>query len=132
MKDDTPMRLTALFGALALSALVPAAASAHVQLTAASPAAGSEAKAPRTIALTFSAPVDQATAAASIVMTTMPGMDDHGEMAIRNFTASWSPDGKTLTLSLRKPLPAGTYEVRWQAAAADGHAMRGTTQFTVR
>ena len=28
-----------------------------------------------------------------------------------------SPDKRTLTLTLKKPLPAGTYEVRWQAAA---------------
>ena len=64
-------------------------------------------------------------------MTAMPGMADHGEMVIRNFTPDWSADGRTLTLTLKKPLPAGTYEVRWQAAAADGHAMTGTVNFTV-
>lgn len=64
-------------------------------------------------------------------MTAMPGMANHGEMPIRNFTTSWSDDGKTMTLALKKPLPAGTYEVRWQAAAADGHGMNGTVSFEV-
>lgn len=125
------MRIPAFLAALALTALAPATLSAHVALTASTPATGSEAKAPKTVTLTFSQPVNPASAAASIVMTAMPGMADHGEMVIRNFTASWSDDGKTLTLALRKPLPKGTYEVRWHAAAGDGHAMSGLVGFVV-
>lgn len=125
------MRITSFLAALALSTLTPAALLAHVELTSSTPAAGAEAKAPRTITLTFSQPVDQATAAASIVMTAMPGVENHGEMGIRNFTASWSDDAQTMTLTLRQPLRTGTYEVRWQAAAADGHAMSGTVGFDV-
>ena len=121
----------AFLAALALAALTPSALSAHVQLAGSTPAAGAAAKAPKTVTLTFSQPVDKATAAASIVMTAMPGMANHGEMAIRNFTPSWSADGKTLTLTLKKPLPTGSYEVRWQAASADGHPMRGTLAFDV-
>jgi methionine-rich copper-binding protein CopC len=64
-------------------------------------------------------------------MTAMPGMPNHGEMLMRNFTAKWSADGETLTLTLARPLPAGTYDVRWQAAGADGQAMKGTVTFTV-
>ncbi len=124
------MRIPAFIAALALSVLA-APAQAHVTLTASIPSAGAEAKAPKAITLTFSQPVDPSSAAASIVMTAMPGMADHGEMVIRNFTSGWSADGRTLTLTLKKPLPAGTYEVRWQAAAADGHAMTGTVNFTV-
>jgi methionine-rich copper-binding protein CopC len=126
------MRIPAFVAAMALSALVPAALQAHVQLTASSPADGTENRAQRQITLTFSEPVDPATAAASIIMTAMPGMANHGEMPIRNFTASWSDEGKTMILALKKPLPAGTYEVRWQAAAADGHVMSGTVTFDVR
>lgn len=126
------MRFSAFFAALALLALAPGAAWAHVTLAASSPAAGAETKAPKAITLTFSQPVNRGTASAAIIMTAMPGMKDHGEMAIRNFTASWSADGKTLTLTLAKPLPKGTYDVRWQAAAADGHAMSGTVTFDVK
>jgi methionine-rich copper-binding protein CopC len=126
------MRIPAFLAALALSALAPSALLAHVELAASTPEAGSAVKAPKAITLTFSQPVDASSAAASIVMTAMPGMANHGEMVIRNFTASWSPDGRTMTLALKKPLQAGTYEVRWQAAAADSHPMSGTVTFEVR
>jgi len=125
------MRIRAFIAALALTTLAPSALLAHVQLTASMPMADSTAKAPKQITLTFSQPVDQASAAASIIMTAMPGMANHGEMLIRNFTTSWSADGTTLTLTLKKPLPTGSYEVRWQAAASDGHAMNGTVGFEV-
>lgn len=125
------MRIPALVTALALATLVPSALSAHVQLTASTPAAGSAAKAVKTVTLTFSEPVDQASAAVRLVMTAMPGMKDHGEMLMRNFTVSWSKDGRSMILTLRNALPAGTYDVRWQAAAADGHAMSGKVTFTV-
>lgn len=126
------MRISDFLVAIALSTLTPSALLAHVQLTASTPAAGAVTKAPKEITLTFSQPVDPSSATASIVMTAMPGMANHGEMVIRNFTASWSDEGKTMTLALKKPLPAGTYEVRWQAAAADGHGMSGTVVFDVR
>lgn len=127
------MRILAILAALALTVVVPAAPLlAHVKLTASTPATGAAAKAPKAITLTFSDKVVAAKASAAIIMTAMPGMKDHGEMAIRNFTPAWSADGKTLTLTLKKPLPAGSYEVRWQAAAADGHMMNGTVGFEVR
>lgn len=125
------MRTPAFVAALALAALVPAGLAAHVQVATTAPAAGTTAKAPKSVSITFDKPVDHATAAASIVMTAMPGMPNHGEMAIRNFTPAWGADGKTLTLTLRKPLPAGTYDLRWQAAGADGHKVSGTVTFTV-
>lgn len=126
------MRIPALLAALALGAMIPAPALAHVELSASTPAAGSEAKAPKTVTLSFTQPVDQASTAVALVMTAMPGVANHAEMPIRNFTADWSEDGRTVTLNLRKPLPAGSYEVRWQAAAADGHARSGTVAFAVR
>ena len=126
------MRIAALFAALALTALAPSAPLlAKVKLAASTPAAGAKAKSPKTVTLTFSEKVNPAKATAAIIMTAMPGMANHGEMAIRNFTASWSADGKTMTLTLKKPLPAGTYDVRWQAAGADGHAMTGKVTFDV-
>ena len=126
------MRIPAILAAFALATLAPAAPLlAKVTLTASTPAAAAKAKGTRTITLTFSEKVNPAKASAAIVMTAMPGMPNHGEMLMRNFTASWSADGKTLTLSLRCALPAGTYDVRWQAAGADGQAMKGTVTFTV-
>ncbi|MBI1402787.1 MAG: copper resistance protein CopC [Porphyrobacter sp.] len=125
------MRLSQFLAALAFTTLAPPALLAHVQLAASSPAAGSEVEDFRTITLTFSEPVDPSSAAVSIVMTAMPGVANHGEMAIRNFTPSWSQDNRTLTLTLRRALPEGSYEVRWQAAASDNHPMTGTVAFEV-
>ena len=128
------MRRFALLAAtpLFLVSALPAQVAAHTQIVASSPAAGSTVARPRSLTLTFSEAVNPATAAASIVMTAMPGVSNHGEMVIRNFTTSWSNDQRTLTLTLRQPLSAGSYDVRWQAAGADGHRMTGTVSFTVR
>lgn len=126
------MRIPAMLAALAVTVSAPAAPLyAHVKLAASTPSAMSTAKAPKTITLSFNEKVVAAKASASLIMTAMPGMKDHGEMAIRNFTPAWSADGKTLTLTLKKPLPAGTYDVRWQASGADGHPVTGTVTFTV-
>ena len=110
---------------------IPNIASAHTRVTASTPTEGAQVKSPRVVTLTFSEALLPPTVATSIVMTAMPGMPNHGEMVIRNFTTSWSNDNKTLKLSLRKPLQAGSYDVRWQAAGADGHRMKGKISFTV-
>lgn len=128
------MRIPALLAAAALgfAATVPAAPLlAQVKLAASTPKQGAKAQGTKVVTLTFSEKVNPAKASAAIVMTAMPGMKDHPEMLIRNFTPSWSADGKTMTLTLRKPLPAGTYDLRWQAAGADGRVMTGKVSFDV-
>ena len=128
------MKIASFFAALAIAAslfALPATALAHTKVVASTPAEGATVASARTVSLTFSEALLPPTAAASIVMTAMPGMANHGEMAIRNFTTAWSNDNKTMTLNLAKPLPKGTYEVRWQAAGADGHRMKGTVTFII-
>jgi methionine-rich copper-binding protein CopC len=105
---------------------------AHVSVVASTPAAGSTTKAPRTVALSFSDAMVPSSTSVSIVMTAMPGMENHGEMSIRNFTQSWSEANRKLTLNLRKPLVAGTYDVRWQSKGTDGHKMSGKISFNVK
>lgn len=128
------MRLSSLFvlaaaGAAALA--TPTLALAHTKVVASSPAQGTTVAKPKQVKLTFSEALLPPTVATSIVMTAMPGVKNHGEMVIRNFTSSWSDGNKTLTLVLRQPLSPGSYDVRWQAAGADGHRMKGTVSFTV-
>ncbi len=126
------MKLASTFTAVAMLAaplVAPTSALAHTKVVASTPAQGATVKAPRSVSLTFSEALLPPTAAASIVMTAMPGMANHGEMVIRNFTTAWSNSNKTMTLSLKQPLRAGTYEVRWQAAGADGHRMKGVVNF---
>ena len=110
----------------------PALTMAHTRVVASTPAQGTTVARPRVVTLTFSEALLPPTAAASIVMTAMPGMENHSPMVIRNFTTAWSSGNRTMTLNLRQPLRAGTYEVRWQAAGADGHRMNGTVSFIVR
>ena len=123
MTRSVTTRRTALAAAAAAVALAALPAGVLAQ--------GAKVKAPRSLTLTFSEALLPPTAAASIVMTAMPGMANHGEMVIRNFTTAWSNGNKTMTLSLKQPLRAGSYDVRWQAAGADGHRMKGAVSFTV-
>lgn len=109
----------------------PSMADAHTRVVASTPAQGATVARPRIVTLTFSEALLPPTVATSIVMTAMPGVPNHGEMVIRNFTSGWSAGNRTLTLTLRQPLRAGSYDVRWQAAGADGHRMTGTVSFTV-
>jgi hypothetical protein len=101
-------------------------------LIASTPADGATVKSPRLLTLTFGEAMTPSTAAASVVMTAMPGVENHGEMVIRNFTTSWSADSRTMTVSLRQPLRPGDYDLRWQAAGADGNRTNGTVRFQVR
>lgn len=125
------MRIPALLTAAALALGAPAALSAHVSVASSTPAEGSTVKPPKTLSIAFNTPVDPASAAVRIVMTAMPGMPNHGEMLMRNFTTSWSQDRSTMTLKLASALPKGTYEVRWQATGQDGHAVSGVVNFKV-
>ncbi len=128
------MKLVSRLAAAALIAAPlagPTAALAHTKVVASTPAQGATVKGPRVVTFTFSEALMPPTAAANIVMTAMPGMANHGEMVIRNFTTAWSNGNKTMTLKLKQPLRAGTYEARWQAAGADGHRMKGVVNFVV-
>lgn len=111
---------------------VPASVLAHTKVVASIPAQGATVSSVRNISMTFSEALLGPTVGVSIVMTAMPGMPDHGEMQIRNFTQSWSDGNRKLVLKLKKPLVIGTYDVRWQAAGADGHRMKGKVSFVVK
>lgn len=123
-----PLLAAAMFAA---SFMVPTATMAHTRVVSSAPAEGETVTRPRSVILNFSEALLPPKAAATIVMTAMPGVPDHGEMAIRNFATAWSNNNRTMMLTLRQPLRAGTYEVRWQAAGADGHRMNGVIRFTV-
>lgn len=120
------------FAVAITAASIPVVSQAHTRVIASTPGEGTAVARPRSVTMTFSEALLPPTVATSIAMTAMPGMKDHRPMVIRNFTSAWSNNNKTITLSLRRPLQTGTYEVRWQAAGADGHRMKGTVNFTVR
>lgn len=127
------MRLPSLALAVAAMGLVvPQLAAAHTALVSSSPAANATVAAPTKIELRFNEAVIGATARATIAMTGMPGMASHAPMPITGFTAQMGKDRKSMTLLLRRPLTAGTYQVTWTAAGADTHRMSGNFSFTVR
>ena len=129
------MKFVSLIASAALASatlFAPVAAHAHSKMASSTPAEGATVAKPRVLTMNFTEALLAPTAVASIVMTAMPGVKNHGEMVIRNFTPSWSNGNKTLTLKLREALRAGSYEVRWQAAGADGHRMTGKVSFNVK
>lgn len=107
-------------------------AQAHTRLVSSSPAANATVAKPGRIVLNFSERVIGSFTGATLSMTSMPGMANHRPMAITGLTSAMSTDGKRLTLTLRRALSAGTYQVTWHAAGADTHRMTGTLSFTVR
>lgn len=107
-------------------------AQAHTRLVSSSPAANATVSRPGRVVLTFNERVIANFSGAELVMTAMPGMASHQPMAITGFTSAMSADGKTLTLTMRRALTPGTYQLKWHAAGADTHRMEGTFTFTVK
>jgi len=109
-----------------------AGAHAHTKLVSSSPSANATVTKPGRVVLTFNERVIANFTGATLTMTSMPGMANHQPMAITGFTSAMSADGKTLTLTMRRALTAGTYRLKWHAAGADTHRMQGALSFTVK
>ena len=100
-------------------------ASAHTKLVSSSPAANATVTAsPRTITLTFNEKVVPAFSSFELVMV---GHD----MKVPVKTTV-SKDNKTISGSPTAPMMAGAYKIKWTAASADGHRMKGEVPFRVR
>lgn len=122
------LSLISLAASITVASAVPAAA--HTRLVSATPAANATVARPAQLALTFSETLVAPLSGIEVTMTAMPGMADHPRMPIRGFTTK--VDGRTLTAKLPRPLPAGTYELKWHVVSADQHRMEGTYTFNVR
>lgn len=126
------MRRIALAALAPLAAVIalPGAALAHPKLVSSSPAASATVSRPTTLTLTFSETLVAPLSGIDLTMTGMPGMSGHQPMPIKGFKTAAA--GKTLTVALPRPLPAGSYELKWHAVAADQHRIEGAYTFTVR
>ena len=125
------MRRFALLVAPALAMLaLPGAAFAHTKLLSSAPAANATVAKPTKLTLTFSETLVGPLSGIELTMTAMPGMADHPRMPIRGFTIK--VEGRTMTAKLPRPLPAGTYELKWHVVSADQHRMENTFNFNVR
>ena len=120
-------RFSALFPYICTAALLSAApAYAEAQLVRASPQAGSSTAALKEISLEFSESLAPASSF-ELVMTGMPGMEDHPPMPIRGF--SIVVQDKNMHTLLPRALPAGNYELTWRAVSVDSKMSQGTLRF---
>lgn len=115
----------------ASAAMIAAPVAAHPKLVGSTPGAGAVVKPTASVSLSFSERLVARLSTAQVVMTGMPGMTDHPPMAMQGRVAIW-PDGKTLVVTLARPLPAGAYTVNWQVVSADTHKITGSLDFSVR
>ncbi|HUD93935.1 copper homeostasis periplasmic binding protein CopC [Sphingobium sp.] len=119
-----------LIAAAALALALPSVASAHTKLLSSSPAANATVAKPTKLTLTFSETFLAPMSGVELTMTGMPGMANHEPMPIKGFKTA--VEGKTMTLTLPRALPAGTYELKWHVVGADQHKMEGGYSFTVK
>ncbi|WP_375251082.1 copper resistance protein CopC [Sphingomonas sp.] len=122
-----------LFPAALILSLLPAApVIAQPTLASATPAADTVVARPTRLTLAFSEPVTAAADAIDLVMTAMPGMKDHPPMPIRGFATTTGADRRSLVAVLPRPLPAGSYRLRWRVTGSDGATVEGQYAFSAR
>lgn len=118
----------ALIAAAAIA--LPGVAAAHSKLLSSNPAANATVAKPTKITLTFSETFLAPMSGVDLTMTGMPGMADHPPMPIKGFKTS--VEGKTMTVTLPRALPAGSYDLKWHIVGADQHKMEGGYSFKVK
>ena len=123
------MNRSFLIAAAALLAL-PGMASAHSKLVSSSPAANATVAKPTKLTLTFSETFLAPMSGVELTMTSMPGMADHAPMPIKGFKTA--TEGKTMTVTFPRALPAGSYDLKWHVVGADQHKMEGAYSFSVK
>jgi methionine-rich copper-binding protein CopC len=125
------MRRILFTAAIALAAL-PSMAMAHPKLLSSTPAAGASVAKPTKLTLTFSEKMLAPLSGIDLTMTGMPGMANHAPMPIKGFKTAVEGDGKTMTVTLPRALPAGNYDVDWHLVGADQHKVAGKYSFSVK
>ncbi|MFJ7885123.1 copper homeostasis periplasmic binding protein CopC [Pseudomonas sp. NPDC096917] len=99
------------------------AAFAHAHLKEATPAADSSTADVKEVRLKFSEGVEQA-------FTQVAISHDGAPVALSSVKTEPS-DKKVLIVTPQQPLPAGQYEVKWNAVSVDTHKSAGQYRFTV-
>lgn len=113
------------FAFLLLLALPFRTAAAHPRLVRAAPAADAHVQTmPRALSLTFNEPL-------TIALSRLTLLDPAGQPVALDTVRFAPDDNKTLTAKILGTMPAGRYTVKWQAAGADGHPMRGEYTFVL-
>jgi len=116
---------------LALGMFATTLVMAHPKLLASTPADNAEVPAPSKIELRFSEALVAQFSTATLVMTGMPGMANHGEMTMAVALVP-GDDAKTLVITPAQPLMPGSYRVNWRAVSKDTHNVKGKMSFKVK
>ncbi|CAM3999832.1 Copper resistance protein C [Bordetella tumbae] len=124
-------RLAAQLAMAAAGTLFATAAIAQPELLSSTPKDKSEGAAPTAIELKFSETLATQSSAASLTMTSMPGMANHGEMKMK-ISVAGAGDGKTMVITPASKLSAGTYRVDWRAVSSDALPAVGKMTFQVK
>ena len=110
---------------LVLGTLLPMQALAHTALTSASPASGAQlTSVPGELRLRFNERIEPSLARLALI-------DPSGAEVQLGELQNPSDSARVLITTIRGPLSAGTYTVRWQVAGADGHPVRGEYTFVI-
>jgi copper resistance protein C len=125
-----PSIISALMAVFALA--TSGAGFARAALSSSTPAANTVTSSVKGLKLSFSEHIDEKQSGVEIVMTAMPGMANHQAMKIAGFKTALGADGKTLTVSLPRALPAGTYKLTWHAVSDDGQRAEGSYSFSAK
>lgn len=121
------------FGIFAAAAalVVSAPAFAHPKLVSATPAPNAVVAAPTKLQLVFSESLVANFSGVDLMMTDMPGMKMSSPMKMA-LSVALAPDGKTVIVSLAKPLPRGAYKLDWHVVSTDTHRVQGSYTFKVK
>ena len=121
-----PCRPRPLAFLLLLALVLPfRSVAAHPRLVRAVPAAESHVQAvPRALSVTFNESL-------TAVLSRLTLLDPAGRPVALDTLRTAPEDAKTLTARILGTMPAGRYTVKWQAAGADGHPMRGEYTFVL-
>lgn len=121
-------RISALPGAalLVLAVAFSPAALAHAHLKSQYPAANAKVEAsPQALTLTFSEDIEPAFSGVEILGA--------GQQAMPTAEAERAPQQHNqLIVPLEKPLPGGSYQVKWHVLSVDGHKTKGSYTFSVK
>jgi methionine-rich copper-binding protein CopC len=123
------MRIASLLAVAAFVAPLPAFA--HPRLVSATPKPNLTTAPTARVQLAFSERLVRQFSGADVVMTAMPGMKMNAPMRMEG-KASLAEDGKTLMVTVAKPLPKGSYRVDWHVVSTDTHRLQGNYGFEVR
>ncbi|WP_353226660.1 copper homeostasis periplasmic binding protein CopC [Novosphingobium sp.] len=127
MKHSHAIR--ALLAVFALG--VGATAEAHPKLLRANPAANATVAGPTRVMLAFSERLIAPMSGGDIIATALASRGTTAAIKVAGVTSAVI-GGKSLMLTLKRPLAPGSYRLNWHVVSVDTHRVQGTFSFKVK